>query len=41
VLFGLSMDAFVTAGLLGERPQAPALLLWHNTGGGEAETVRP
>ena len=41
VLFGLSMGAAVAASLLGERPATPALLLWHNTGGGDAETVRP
>ena len=41
VLFGLSMGASVAAGLLAERPQTPALLLWHNTGGGGDETVRP
>ena len=41
VLAGLSMGAAVAAALLGERPETAGLLLLHNTGGGDAETVRP
>jgi dienelactone hydrolase len=41
VLAGLSMGASVAAALLGERPQTAGLLLLHNTGGGDAEAVRP
>lgn len=41
VLAGLSMGASVAAALLGERPETAGLLLLHNTGGGDAETVRP
>lgn len=41
VLAGLSMGAAVADALLAERPQAAGLLLLHNTGGGEAEAVRP
>jgi dienelactone hydrolase len=41
VLAGLSMGASVAAALLAERPGVAGLLLLHNTGGGEAEDVRP
>lgn len=41
VLAGLSMGASVAAALLGERPRAAGLLLLHNTGGRDAEDVRP
>jgi dienelactone hydrolase len=41
VLAGLSMGASVADALLAERPRAAGLLLLHNTGGGEAEAVRP
>lgn len=41
VLAGLSMGASVAAALLGERPETAGLLLLHNTGGGDAATVRP
>jgi dienelactone hydrolase len=41
VLVGLSMGAAVAAALLGERPETAGLLLLHNTGGGDAENVRP
>ena len=35
------MGAAVAAALLGERPETAGLLLLHNTGGGDAESVRP
>ena len=41
VLAGLSMGASVAAALLGERPATAGLLLWHNTGGTDAEKLRP
>jgi dienelactone hydrolase len=41
VLAGLSMGAAVAAALLGERPDTAGLLLLHNTGGGDAESVPP
>jgi dienelactone hydrolase len=41
VLAGLSMGASVAAALLGERPRVAGVLLLHNTGGGDAEDVRP
>jgi dienelactone hydrolase len=41
VLAGLSMGAAVAAALLGERPETVGMVLMHNTGGGDAHTVRP
>jgi dienelactone hydrolase len=41
VLAGLSMGAAVAAALLAERPETAGLLLLHNTGGGDAGSVRP
>lgn len=41
VLAGLSMGAAVAAALVGERPKIGCMLLLHNTGGGDADTIRP
>jgi dienelactone hydrolase len=41
VLAGLSMGAAVAAALLGEHRETAGMLLLHNTGGGDAEAVRP
>lgn len=41
VLAGLSMGAAVSAALLSKRGETAGLLLMHNTGGGDAETMRP